>query len=207
MHGGSAGSYSGSFDYEVVATNRTALPLDIESYVYDDMDLSPDSDRLSAPSPNGSVIKQTTCRIGTHRLYATDTEPLAPDAFNLDMFEGRLASRGDQPTLLDYLRDGAPTDLTALPNASPDLEVDRVYAKQYHLHLPPFQSESIRGSLSVAAFPRGDLNCNLALDYAGDFPAFLAAFGRPITKGVEPDYNGDGVVGLGDYSIFRSLFH
>ena len=54
----------------------------------------------------------------------------------------------------------------------------------------------------------GDLNGDGVLDFATDFQVFMSLFGQPVDPpGTEPDYDGDGFVGLADYSIFLSLFN
>ena len=114
---------------------------------------------------------------------------------------------GGRKTVLDELLDNAPTSLALVANQPPNIVSDRIYAKQYHLPLSPNQPMEIHGTISVAPFAPGDLNCDGKLEFTTDFPVFLQSFGGKVSApGIPPDYNGDGVVGLSDYSIFRGLF-
>ena len=54
----------------------------------------------------------------------------------------------------------------------------------------------------------GDLNGDGVLDFNTDFQVFMSLFGKPVNPpGTEPDYDGDGFVGLADYSNFLSFFN
>ena len=62
-------------------------------------------------------------------------------------------------------------------------------------------------TVTPIAFELGDLNRDGVLEFETDFAVFQARFGDPETPaGAEPDYDGDGVVGQGDYGIFFGFF-
>ena len=51
----------------------------------------------------------------------------------------------------------------------------------------------------------GDLDGDGVLDFNTDFPEFLKQFGSTVTPGTPPDFDGDGIVGIVDFSIFLTL--
>lgn len=62
-------------------------------------------------------------------------------------------------------------------------------------------------TVTPIAFELGDLNRDGVLEFETDFAVFQARFGDTVTPaGEEPDYDGDGVVGQGDYGIFFGFF-
>jgi hypothetical protein len=208
LRAGAPHSFASSLDYSATLTNRADSALDVQWFIYQDLDLNTVSDNVRAAPADGSAIRQATeCRSFERHLKAVDTVAVPPGAYNLAVFGGRTVARGGAPSLPDLLSDGQPTRLADLANVAPDVNTDMTNARQYALHLLRNQPVLIRGTLDVTPFAKGDLDCGESLDYAGDFPAFLRSFGKRGFPGVEPDYDGDGVVGLSDYSIFRSLFH
>jgi hypothetical protein len=213
--GGTPKSFNSILDYDVFVTNKTTNPLDIEWFVYNDLDLTPAGfeDTIKALLPDGAMIKQTTCLVDKSRfiqprLVVTNQQSMPQEAYALDIFTGHTVENGGRKNVLYELSDNAITNLAGFNSQDGNIVEDRIYAKQYTLEgILPNERREITGILRMDPFARGDLNCDGKLDFSTDYPVFLGAFGGQVSSpGIEPDYNGDGFVGLADYATFRNLF-